>query len=111
MLLVRTQGHFKERKWSFTGYLFCHTFILLLILFKHMGVWGMVISCIVPVFFVNLSSPHQSPFSSWSFEEFELAQQRLNSLFRIGFQSQTRGDVLRLLYPKLVRNSSLSQIL
>ena len=45
----------------------------------------------------------------FSLEELELAQQRLHRLFGIRLQSQTRGEVLRLLQPELVGNTGLSQ--
>lgn len=46
-----------------------------------------------------------------SFEEFELAQQRLDRLLRVWLQGQTGGHVLRLLDPQLVGNAGLSQVL
>lgn len=42
-----------------------------------------------------------------SFEEFELAQQWLDSLFWTWLQSQAGGDVLWLFDPELVGNTSL----
>lgn len=45
------------------------------------------------------------------FEELELAQQRLHSLFLARLQRQAGGDVLRLLNPKLVGHAGLRQVL